>query len=289
MHYVKPYWRKLTVGFVTMVLIAVIQQSYPLILGKELIDRVLGAKNFRLLNLLVLLVIVAFFIKACLTFAQNYLMAFVGQRVVADLRNSIFQHLQKMSISFHESHRVGEIISRVTNDVAFIQTGVSISFIDLVFQLLSLLGSLVFIFIISWRLALLTVITFPVVILVVSVASKKIRAISYNVQETLANLTAILQESLSGIRIVKAFTMEEHEVKRFARENEASFQATMKSVRATSVLTPTVEFLFIIGLAVVVWYGGIEVIHGKLTTGSLIAFFGYIGLTIAHYCIITLG
>lgn len=281
MHYVKPYWRQLTVGFVTMVFMSAIQLVYPVIMGPGLIDRVLNTKDFRMLNWLVLLVIVAVSIKACLTFAQNYFMAFVGQRVVANLRNAVFHHLQKMSIAFHESHRVGEIISRVTNDVALIQMSVSVNFIDLIYQGFSLLGSLVAVFVLSWRLALLTLITFPIVVLVVSVASKKIRAISYNVQETIANLTAILQESLSGIRIVKAFTMEEHEVKRFAKENETSFRATMKSVRATSILNPTVELLFIIGLAVVLWYGGSEVIHGHLTTGSLVAFFAYILMAIS--------
>ncbi|HEX7714539.1 MAG TPA: ABC transporter transmembrane domain-containing protein, partial [Bacillota bacterium] len=114
MHYVKPYWRQLTVGFVTMVFMSAIQLVYPVIMGPGLIDRVLNTKDFRMLNWLVLLVIVAVSIKACLTFAQNYFMAFVGQRVVANLRNAVFHHLQKMSIAFHESHRVGEIISRVT-------------------------------------------------------------------------------------------------------------------------------------------------------------------------------
>lgn len=278
---IKPYWRQLMIGSIAMLSVTAIQLLYPLVFGKGLFDNVLNTRNFRMLNILVGLIIVAIFVKALLSFAQNYMMAFVGQRVVADLRFQIFQHLQRMSIAFHETHRIGETIARVTNDVSLIQMSVSINFIDLFYQSFLLLGSLVAIFLVSWRLALLTLVAFPVVAWVVSFASKRIRAISRNVQETIANLTAILQETLMGIRIVKAFTMEEHEVERFSKENEASFRATMKSARATSILTPAVELLFVIGIAVVIWYGGTEVIHGHLTTGDLITFFGYIGLAIA--------
>src|SRR5690606_5471952 len=122
-------------------------------------------------------------------------------------------------------------------------------------------------------------IVFPLAVLVASRVGRLIRTMSRLAQEKTADLAAILQETLAGIRIIKAFTMEEQEEDRFRQKNEANFQANLRSVKASALLTPLVEFFFLLAIVVVLWYGGREVILGKLTVGELIAFFGYIAMT----------
>lgn len=280
--YIKPYWRQFLGGLVAMLFIALINLLYPRIIGVEVIDRVLTVKKSQsLLNLIVLGFVIIIFLKQVAAFLQNYTMAFIGQRIVANLRARIFQHLQQMSIGYHESRRTGETIARVINDIALIQNSVSIGLIDMIFQFVLLIGIIGATFYLHWKLALLTFTIFPLVALVVTKVGQRIRTVSHSMQEKIADLASILQETITGIRIVKAFTMEKHEERRFISKNEASFQASMKSARATAILTPLVELLFLSAFVLVLWYGGTEVLRGRLTLGELITFFGYIAMATA--------
>jgi subfamily B ATP-binding cassette protein MsbA len=277
--YIKPYWKQFATAIIAMAIVSLINLSFPYIFGNYLIDKVLNTEgNFALLNLIVVGVVVLMLLKGVFSYFQRYLTSYVGQRIVTNLRNQVYQHLQRMSMGFHESQRTGEMIARITSDVGQIQSIVSTGVVSLLTQSFLLIGIFVAVLLINWRLTLLTFTVVPFIIYVVSKAGKKIRGISHRVQETVADLTDILQETFSGIRVVKAFTMEKHEAKRFAKENEASFQASMKSAQALAFLTPTVEILFVVGLAIVLWYGGIEVLQGRLTTGKLITFFTYIAM-----------
>ncbi len=286
--YVKPYWKQFIASIIAMAIVSLINLSFPYIFGNYLIDKVLNTGgNLALLNMIVVGVVVLMLLKGVFSYFQRYLTSYVGQRVVTNLRNQVYQHLQMMSMGFHESQRTGEMIARITSDVGQIQSIVSTGVISLLTQSFLLMGIFVAVLLINWRLTLLTFTVVPLIIYVVSKAGKRIRGISHRVQETVADLTAILQETFSGIRVVKAFTMEKHEAKRFAKENEASFQASMKSAQALAFLTPTVEILFVVGLAIVLWYGGIEVLQGRLTTGKLITFFTYIAMVGTPLTILT--
>ncbi|MGE5599755.1 MAG: ABC transporter ATP-binding protein [Bacteroidota bacterium] len=275
--YLKPYRRHFVLGLAAMILAALVNLSLPYVFGSFLIDRVLGAKVHALwLHLLAGGIVVVFVFRGIFLYLQHYLLSWVGQRVVVDLRNQLFQHLQCMPLSYHESRRTGETIARVVNDVSLVQTSISNGLADLLSHTVMLIGSLSIALLLHWRLTLLTIAVFPLVSLVVDVAGKKIRRNSHRIQEKAADLTAVLQETMSGIRIVKAFTMERHEAARFARENEGGFSATIKSVQVISTLTATIDLLFATALAFVMWYGGMEVLGGRLKTGELVAFFGYI-------------
>jgi len=231
------------------------------------------------LNLAVLAALAIIVSKQFFTFLQNYSLQYVGQRIVADLRFKLFQHLQNMSIGFHETRRTGEMVSRVINDITLIQSSLSVGLFQTVFYSAELVGIVVITFYLHWRLAFLAFIVFPLAVLVASRVGRLIRTMSRLAQEKTADLAAILQETLAGIRIIKAFTMEEQEEDRFRQKNEANFQANLRSVKASALLTPLVEFFFLLAIVVVLWYGGREVILGKLTVGELIAFFGYIAMT----------
>ncbi|HEY8391632.1 MAG TPA: ABC transporter ATP-binding protein [Capillibacterium sp.] len=277
--YVKPYWKEFLGAILAMIIVSLVNLAFPYLFGNYLIDRVFNVGgNLKLLNAIVVGVLFLALLKGFFSYFQRYLTSYLGQRVVANLREEVFQHLQRMSVGFLEGQRVGELIARITSDVGQIQNIVSSGVISLLSNGFMLVGILAAVFLLNWRLALITLTVLPLIVYVVSKAGRKIRGISHRVQETIADLTAVLQEIFTGIRVVKAFTMEKHEAKRFARENEASFNANMKSAQALAFLTPTVEILYVVGLVLVLWYGGLEVFHGRLTTGSLVTFFTYIGM-----------
>ncbi len=284
--FVKPYFPRFFIAFIAMIGLVAIDLSFPKIIRFLLDDLFSGKQDLSILNLLAGAVIVLAILKGLISFAKNYLMAFVGQRTVADIRNRLYQHLQRMSISYHESHHTGEMMARVTNDVGMVQIGVSTALADTIYQSMVLVGSIVFIFLVHWKLAILTFITFPLIAWAVTKAGKRVRAASHRVQEKIADLSTVLQETISGIRIVKAFTMENYEIKRFHNENEGSFNATMKSAKVVAGLTPIVELLLFSALAIIIWYGGSEVINGHLTPGKLMEFITYVGLLTAPITII---
>ena len=284
--YVKPYWKELIVTLIAMAIVSLINLSYPYLFGNFLIDRVLiDGGNLSLLNLIVIGTLLLALLRGFFYF--NYLTSY-GQRVVTNLRDEVFQHLQRMSVGFLEEQRTGELIARITSDVAQIQVIISSGLISLFSQFFLLVGIIVAVLVINWRLALLTLTVLPLIVYVVSKAGHRIRGISHRVQEKIADLTSVLEETFSGIRVVKAFTMEKHEAKRFAQENEESFAANMKSAQALAFLTPTVEILYVVGLVIVLWFGGLEVLHGRLTTGRLVTFFTYIGMIGTPITILTI-
>ena len=276
--YLKPYWKRLAVGIGHMLVVTVINLSYPYIVGVGIFDYVLTIRKSQTwLNLAVLAALLIIINKQFFTFLNNYSLLYVGQRIVADLRFQLFQHLQNMSIGFHETRRTGEMVSRVINDITLIQSSLSVGLIQTIFVSVELAGIVAITFYLHWRLAFLAFIVFPLAVFVASRVGKLIRKSAIGPE---ADLASIL-EALVGIRIIKAFTMEEQEKDRFRQQNEANFQANLRSAKASSLLTPLVEFFFLLAIVVVLWYGGREVILGKLTIGELIAFFGYIAMITA--------
>ncbi|MCL4517130.1 MAG: ABC transporter ATP-binding protein/permease [Firmicutes bacterium] len=277
--YLRPYWRQFLLSFVALLISTAVNLIIPRLFGRNLIDEILTRdKSIAMLNLLAGAIILLFLVKGIASYGQGYLNSYVGQRLIMDLRNQIFGHLQKLSLAFHETVRTGELIARATNDVALVQMGFPIRLMDLLQQSLMLTGALFSIFSIHWKLASLMIIVLPVLGLVVNRFGARIRQLTRMVQEKIADLTSILQETLAGIRIVKAFGMEKHEARRFAEENDANFQVTMKSAQLSATLTPFLELLSAFGMTVVIWYGGLEVIRGHLSIGKLIEFFTYLGL-----------
>lgn len=260
-----------------MLVVIAINLAIPFIFGR-LLGTLLHRGRQAELNLLAGGVVVLVLIKGAFSYARHYLMAFTGQRVVVRLRNQLYEQLQRMSLSFHESHRTGELLARITNDVGLIQASISSGLADLLYQSLYLAGVLAALFYLHWRLALLTLTIFPLAAFVVARAGERIRGVSRRVQEKVADLTAVLHENLAGIRVIKAFTMEEREAARFAGENEASFRAVMRSEQALAALGPLIEQIFTVALALVIWYGGAEVIKGRLEASELLTFFTLIAM-----------
>jgi subfamily B ATP-binding cassette protein MsbA len=278
--YVAPYTHLLFLGLLSTALASILNLAIYWIV-KELVDKVLTGGDVvamgNMLNITVIGVIVLFIVKGIFSYGQVYFMAYVGHRVVADLREQLYGHLQCMPIEYHDSKHTGEMISGVTNDVAVLQTTVSSGLAELVSQAVMSAGILGLMFYLDWKLSLVTLSIMPFVIWVVGKAGSRLSRITGLIQSTIADVTTVLQETLSGIKVIKAFTMEAHEMERFRRRNEGNFQASMRGAKVHALITPVIELLSVLGLAGVLWFGARRVIGGRLTVGEFMAFLGAAG------------
>ena len=278
--YVSPYAYLLMIGLLCTIMASLLNLVVYWIV-KELVDTVLTGSDAvnmnRMLNTTVVGVIILFAVKGIFAYGQVYFMSFVGHRVVTDLRGEVYNHLQYMPIEYHESKHTGEMISGITNDVAVLQAGVSSGLADLISQTVMSVGILGLMFYLDWRLSLVTLSIMPAVVWVVGKAGNKLRRITGLIQSAIADVTTVLQETLSGIKVIKAFTMEAREMERFRRENEGNFEASMRGVKVHAFISPLIELLSVLGLAGVLWFGGRRVIQGGLTVGEFMAFLGAAG------------
>ncbi len=276
----KPYMGKLIGGFISLILVGIIGLLIPW-LFKFLIDDVLIAGNELILNYIAAGAVLLYFFKGVFNYTQKYLISGLSQHVIVDLRKDIYQHLQKLSLSFFERQRTGDLMSRITNDVNVIQTSLTQGLSNLVLQPLMVIGIVGFLLYIDWKLAMVSFIVIPLISFAISKFGFKMRSISTKIQNEMSNVTNILQETLSAVRIVKAFNNEEKEIQKFSRANDRTLEENLKGVQVEATITPVVELIIAIGSAAFLWYGGHKVLRGAMTTGELITFIGYIGLLIS--------
>ncbi|MBP1764247.1 MAG: lipid exporter, fused ATPase and inner rane subunit MsbA [Firmicutes bacterium] len=273
--YIRPYLPRLALAIVCIIVAAGGNLYIPWII-KNVIDDVLTAKNMEMLNIISISIVAVFLVRGIFFYGQTYLMSFIGQRVIIDIREAVYRHLQKLSLSYYDKRQTGTIMSYVTNDVAALQNALIDSVVELVTEGMVLAGSLGAMFYIHWKLSLLTLTTLPLVALAINFFGKKLRKAGKTLQERTADITSVLQETISSVRVIKSFAREDYEIDRFNRENYFNFRAQMKAAQIMATLTPTIEFLAAIGVTIIIWYGGREVISGSLTSGSLIAFLIYV-------------
>ncbi len=272
--YIRPYLKRLGIAIVCIVLAAGANLYVPWII-KDMIDKVLAQKDMLMLNVIAVGIVVVFFFRGIFFYGQSYLVSFVGQRVIIDLRDVLYQKFQRMPLAYYDRQQTGEIMSYITNDVASLQNAIVDNLIEMVTEGSILIGSIVLMVYLDWKLSLLTLVTIPMVGQAMKVFGRKLKTSGTLIQERLADITALLQESISSVRVVKSFVREGYEIERFHNQNELNFQAAMKNVQLMSLLTPTVEFLAALAVTFIVWFGGYEVVNGEITAGSLIAFLTY--------------
>ena len=277
--YCKPYKNRLAAALACMILSSIFGIIPPWLI-KNIVDDVLINKEASTLNLLAIGIITLYILKAFFGYGNMYLMTWVGQKVVIDIRLELYDHTQRLSLAKLYSKRSGEFLSRITNDVAVLQNILASVIVDFVVQGCTFIGIICFILFINWKLTLITFIVTPLAVLVIDKASSKLREVGGTIQEKLAMVAAIAQEALSSIRIVRAFVTEEKEYARFEYESNRHFKAVMKGTQVRGFLEGTVEVILISALAFILWFGGMDVIKGKLTAGALLAFLRYIGLLV---------
>lgn len=272
--YIKPYMHRLIFAMFCTIMAAAGNLYIPWII-KDMIDEVLADKNGTMLNWTAASIIAIFVVRGLFWYGQNYLMSYVGQSVIIDIRAAVFKKLQRLSVSFYDKNKTGTIMSYVTNDVNALQSAMVENTIEMITEGFILIGSVVAMIYLDWRLTLFTVCTFPVVLWFMEFFGKKIRKTGGRIQECTADITSVLQESVASARVIKSFVREDYEVDRFDVENRANFRANMKNAQLMATLTPVVELVAAIGVTMIIWYGGNNVINGTITAGSLVAFLTY--------------
>lgn len=272
--YIKPYMHRLIFAMFCTIMASAGNLYIPWII-KDMIDEVLADKNGTMLNWIAASIIAIFVVRGLFWYGQNYLMSYVGQSVIIDIRAAVFKKLQRLSVSFYDKNKTGTIMSYVTNDVNALQSAMVENTIEMITEGFILIGSVVAMIYLDWRLTLFTVCTFPVVLWFMEFFGKKIRKTGGRIQECTADITSVLQESVASARVIKSFVREDYEVDRFDVENRANFRANMKNAQLMATLTPVVELVAAIGVTMIIWYGGNNVINGTITAGSLVAFLTY--------------
>ena len=291
---VKPYWFKLVFAMICMVCLAGITATQAFLLKpfvngvfvkKEVIPPLvkniivqlhlgdlLLKKDMEMLRLLPFVIILLFLLKGIFNYGQSYLMNFVGLRVIADIREKLYNHLQTLSLSFFTKTTTGIIISRITNDVNLIQGAVSNTISGLfkdTFTIILLIGVA---FYQNWKLAIIAFIIFPLGIIPIRELGKRMRKFARKGQQRFGLITTFLHETITGNRIVKAFNMEDYEKRRFAEENDRLFKTFLKRIRVRALTSPIMELLGGIAAAAIIWVGGYMVTRGEITLGAFISF-----------------
>lgn len=214
---------------------------------------------------------------------HSYLTAWVSQRIVADFRRHLFAHLQTLSVSFFARRRTGELLSRLMNDVTVIQSVVTETPIDSAKQFVTFVGGIAFLLTMNWRLCLLILILLPLLVLVAKFFGRKLKSLSTSIQDQTAALSTLVEEVISGIRIVKSFVQTKREEDRFIGQINQTLSLTLRRARIMAVFIPVISLLTFSAAAAVLWYGGTQVIEGTVTPGDLFAFVLFAGILIGPF------
>jgi subfamily B ATP-binding cassette protein MsbA len=222
-----------------------------------------------------IILVVIFVLKNLADYLQAFLMVSIEQGVIRDLRSALYGHLQDLSLSFYHGRRTGMLVSRVTNDMEFLREALASSVGTLVKRGLTLAGALTWVFVTSWQLALLSLLVVPPLGLTLAVVGRKMRKRSGRAQERMADMTAILQESISGVRVVKAFGMEEFERRRFDRANQEFYGAFVHLRRISAAAQPLTELAIVLAAVAMLWFGGRQIFeHHGLSPQAFMLFVG---------------
>ncbi|NQT46690.1 MAG: ABC transporter ATP-binding protein [Candidatus Omnitrophica bacterium] len=243
-----------------------------------LIDTINSMERGKLLGYMIFWIMGLFAIKEAAIYGQSYFMTDVGMRVVRDLRAILYNKLLSLSLDFFHRNKIGVLMSRVINDTGVVNNAISEGLTDLIYQPVQLIVYFVSILLIrsyfgiSWWFVSVTLVFAPLIILPVIHIGRRLRKISTRSQEKIADITGILLETISGIRVVKAFNMEDPESEKFKNENHKYYRFNMKSVKRMNSIRPVTEFAGIACMGLILWFGGKEVIYGNLSPGAFVAF-----------------
>jgi ATP-binding cassette, subfamily B, bacterial MsbA len=270
--YLRPYfWPRFTVAVVCMVLYSSTNGVMPYLV-RSVFDDVFLEKREWALRVLPFVIVTVFLFRALMSFSQSYLMEWIGQRIIADVRSQLNAHFQRLSLSFYNRTPTGTLLSRMTNDVELMRSALTDAVASVMKDFTSLAVLVAVAFYMDWVLALIAFVAFPVTVLPILRMSRRLRKVTRRGQVTLGNLAALLQETIQGNRVVKAFGMEDYEIRRFDAESNRLVALYMRAARIKAFTTPMMEVLASFGIAGVVWYGGQSVMAGSRTPGSFMAF-----------------
>lgn len=266
-----PYWKIYAGTLILVLCISGLGLLQPLVIG-WVIDNIISSKQFGLLLYGALAILGTSVLRALLGYLQRYGMQYAGQKVIYDIRNKLYQHLQQLSFSFYDKAQTGQLMSRVTADVETCQRFFTFAMIQIVSAFITFVATLYVMLSKDWRLTLVAMIPVPVLVWRVQVYATKVRPMFWNIQQQLAVLTATLQENVTGQRVVKAFARKGYEIEKFERDNMELLNRNVRTTRTSAMNESFMTLLTETSLALILLCGGREVMAGTLTVGSLAAF-----------------
>jgi ATP-binding cassette subfamily B protein len=289
----RPHWKSLTVAFIAVVgeSAADLLEPWPLkvvfdyVLGSKkmpgwlagIVNSVAGHDKLAILYFAAFSVIAIATVGAISSYAEKYLTTSVGQWVMHDLRRTLYHHIQRLSLSYHDQKKTGDVISRVTSDIDAVQDFVSQALLGIVVNTLTLMGMLAVMFYLDWRFTLIALSVAPFLFAVVYIYTRRIKEASRAVRKKEGEVVSIVQEVLSSIRVIQAFAREDYEQTRFEQQSLESVETALRARSLKAKLAPIVQILVAIGTCLVLWYGVKLVLAGEITTGSLLVFLLYLG------------
>ncbi|TWH48280.1 ABC transporter ATP-binding protein [Sporomusa sp. KB1] len=273
--FIIPYWLLALTAVLCFIVASLAGLAAPLIV-KLLIDDALTSANIAFLHLITAGIIILYFIRGLFSYFYGCSMAKAGNKMLAKLRQDMFSKLQSLDYAYFMKTPSGELISLFTNDLLFIQQAVTVGIPDAIVESLNLLAIMAIMIYFDWELAMVTFATLPFIIVAIGFFNNKVGRLGVLVEHTLAKVTAIIQQSLISIIVVQSYVREGYEYKKFSDKIQQAANELLKAQRLSAILVSLVEFLAAIGLTIIVWYGGREVIQGDLSIGGMFAFLVYI-------------
>ncbi|MBI5193084.1 MAG: lipid A export permease/ATP-binding protein MsbA [Nitrospirae bacterium] len=271
MLYVKPYWLLVIIAFVCALGVSGTTAAAAWLV-QPVLDKIFIEKNIQMLVLIPVAILIIYLFKGICNYAQSYIMRYVGNKVIMDVRNDLFSHTAVMPMQFYIRNSTGNLMSRILNDVSIINNAVSTSIKDLIQNVVTVISLTGVVFYRDWKLAVIACTSLPFAYYPLVRLGKKLRHVSKIGQEEMSGITSILHETFTGTQVVKAFGMEQREIDKFKDKNNKLFKVTMKGVKYAEISTPLMEFIGSIAVALIIWYGGYQVIHGVSTTGTFFSF-----------------
>ncbi|WDP86540.1 MAG: ABC transporter ATP-binding protein [Desulfobacter sp.] len=265
------YWKRLALAALCMVVVAGANGAMALLV-KPVMDDIFIARNKEMLLLIPGLAILVFFLKGAGSYGSEYLMNYIGEKIIRYFRDSLYEKITDLPISFIHKEKTGALMSRITNDVNIVKGMVSTAVINLFRDSFSVIAFLGVIFYRDWQLACGAFIVLPLAFYPILIFGRRIRRFSTGSQETMADLTSFLHETFSGAKIIKIFNLQDFEKSRFRKKTGRLFRLEMKKVTARALSSPVMEFLGGLGIAFIIWFGGMRVINGTSTPGVFFSF-----------------
>ncbi|HCC55593.1 MAG TPA: lipid A export permease/ATP-binding protein MsbA [Desulfobulbaceae bacterium] len=267
----KPHKGKISIAIVCMIMGSGLTSAQAYMI-KPLLDEIFVNKDRWMLNILPFVLVMVFLLKGIFNYFSNSLLDTLGQGIIRDLRKKVFSHIHSLPISFFHTTPTGELISRVINDSTLIQMAVSRALAGVFKDLFQVFGLLSVVLYLNWKLALIALVFLPLAFIPVAHFGRKFRKLSTTNQQTVAQVSNILHETITGHKIVKAFGMERYEIKRFSDTVDRLFGVIVKDIKNNSLQGPIMELLGGLGITAIIWYGGHQVITGQSTPGIFFSF-----------------
>lgn len=277
--FIAPHWTSLGGGVLSLALVTAAQLFVPRYLGLT-IDAIIRTRSLAVLNTAALVILAALGLRSLLLYGQIYFGFFLSHRVIADIRQRVFEQIQRWSLARFAAWTSGDLIARSVQDTLVVQNTLLIGLLDLIGTVLTLLGILVMLFVLQWHLALFTLVVIPVLLGTARGFGHEIQHASQRAQAGIADLASLLRRAFGGARIIRAFAQEQREIDRFRQHNERTFLENLRISQLVATQVPMVSFLTALGLVAVLWLGGRLVTAGVITVGTLVSFLAYAGLAV---------